>query len=149
MNAQTAKDLGLITHLVCRARVDSSVATIASEGKPANKYPGQPSNPESKVAQFASSFYSDANMPALMNGVCPEGFETEDKTVLRQIKSLSFTAPIGLRMASDLINATASTSLGDGLQMELDGLDAIFSTKDALEGLSALIENRRATYNNE
>ena len=149
MNAQTAKDLGLITHLVDVASVDSCVATIASEGKPANKYPGQPSNPESKVAQFASSFYSDANMPALMNGVCPEGFETEDKTVLRQIKSLSFTAPIGLRMASDLINATASTSLGDGLQMELDGLDAIFSTKDALEGLSALIENRRATYNNE
>ena len=149
MNAQTAKDLGLITHLVDVASVDSCVATIASEGKPANKYPGQPSNPDSKVAQFASSFYSDANMPALMNGVCPEGFETEDKTVLRQIKSLSFTAPIGLRMASDLINATASTSLGDGLQMELDGLDAIFSTKDALEGLSALIENRRATYNNE
>ena len=149
MNAQTAKDLGLITHLVDVASVDSCVATIASEGKPANKYPGQPSNPDSKVAQFASSFYSDANMAALMNGACPEGFEAEDKTVLRQIKSLSFTAPIGLRMASELINATASTSLGDGLQMELDGLDTIFSTKDALEGLSALIENRRATYNNE
>lgn len=149
MNAQTAKDLGLITHLVDVASVDSCVATIASEGKPANKYPGQPSNPDSKVAQFASSFYSDANMPSLMNGTCPEGFEAEDKTVLRQIKSLSFTAPIGLKMASDLINATASTTLGDGLQMELDGLDTIFSTKDALEGLSALIENRRATYNNE
>ena len=149
MNAQTAKDLGLITHLVDVASVDSCVASLSSEGKPANKYPGKPSNPDSKVAQFASSFYSDANMPALMSGTCPEGFETEDKTVSRQIKSLSFTAPIGLKMASDLINATASTSLGDGLQMELDGLDRIFSTKDALEGLSALIENRRATYNNE
>ena len=149
MNAQTAKDLGLITHLVDVASVDSCVVTIASEGKPANKYPGQPSNPNSKVAQFASSFYSDANMPSLMNGTCPEGFEAEDKTVLRQIKSLSFTAPIGLKMASDLINATASTTLSDGLKMELDGLDMIFSTKDALEGLSALIENRRATYNNE
>ncbi|MDG1539218.1 MAG: 3-hydroxyacyl-CoA dehydrogenase NAD-binding domain-containing protein [Candidatus Poseidonia sp.] len=149
MNAQTAKDLGLITHLVDVASVDSCVVTIASEGKPANKYPGQPSNPDSKVAQFASSFYSDANMASLMNGTCPEGFEAEDKTVLRQIKSLSFTAPIGLKMASDLINATASTTLSDGLKMELDGLDTIFSTKDALEGLSALIENRRATYNNE
>ena len=149
MNAQTAKDLGLITHLVDVASVDSCVASLSSEGKPANKYPGKPSNPDSKVAQFASSFYSDANMPALMSGTCPDGFETEDKTVSRQIKSLSFTAPIGLKMASDLINATASTSLGDGLQMELDGLNRIFSTKDALEGLSALIENRRATYNNE
>jgi enoyl-CoA hydratase/carnithine racemase len=52
-------------------------------------------------------------------------------------------------MASDLIDATASTSLEDGLQLELDGLHTIFSTKDALEGLSALIENRRPTYTNE
>jgi len=49
-------------------------------------------------------------------------------------------------MASDLIDLTASTSLSEGLQAELDGLDAIFSTSDALEGLSALIEGRRATY---
>ncbi len=142
-------DLGLITHLVDVASVDSCVDSLASEGKPANKYPGQPANPNSKVAQFASSFYSDANMPDLMSGTCPEGFEMEDKNVSRQIKSLSFTAPIGLRMASDLINATSTTTLGDGLQLELDGLHTIFSTKDALEGLSALIENRRAKYSNE
>jgi len=66
--------------------------------------------------------------------------------VARQLKALSRVAPVGLRMASDLIDLTASTSLSEGLQAELDGLDAIFSTSDALEGLSALIEGRRATY---
>jgi len=69
--------------------------------------------------------------------------------VARQIKSLSYTAPIGLKMASDLIDATATTDLSSGLKMELDGLHTIFATKDALEGLSALIENRRPTYVNE
>jgi enoyl-CoA hydratase/carnithine racemase len=49
-------------------------------------------------------------------------------------------------MASDLINATQSTTLEEGLQKELDGLHTIFATKDAHEGLSALIENRRPTY---
>ena len=88
-------------------------------------------------------------MGVLMEGGCPEGFNPEEKGVARQIKSLSFTAPIGLRMASDLIDATATTSLSDGLQMELDGLHTIFATKDALEGLSALIENRRPTYQNQ
>ena len=88
-------------------------------------------------------------MVSLIQGDCPEGFDVEEKMVARQIKSLSFTAPIGLKMASDLIDATASTSRSDGLQLELDGLNAIFSTKDALEGLSALIENRRPTYTNE
>ena len=87
-------------------------------------------------------------MEALLAGTCPDGFDAEDKTVARQLKSLKFTAPIGLVMASERIDATASMSLAEGLQLELQGLDRIFSTEDALEGLSALIEGRRATYKN-
>ena len=146
MDANTAADLGLVTHLVDVAAVDECISTLASQGKPAVKYPGQPANPSSPVAKFATSFFADENMPVLMSGACPDGFDQGEKTVARQIKSLSFTAPIGLQMASDLIDATANTDLQAGLQLELDGLNTIFSTKDALEGLSALIENRRPTY---
>jgi len=149
MNAEVAADLGLVTHLVDVAEVDAQVAELAKAGKPANKYPGAPANAQSPVAKFAQSFFTDANMATLMAGQCPEGFDAEDKTVARQIKSLSYTAPIGLKMASDLIDATATTDLSAGLKMELDGLHTIFATKDALEGLSALIENRRPTYVNE
>lgn len=149
MDANTAADLGLVTHLVDVAGVDECINTLSSEGKPAVKYPGQPANPSSSVAKFATSFFADENMPVLMSGECPEGFDQGEKIVARQIKSLSFTAPIGLQMASDLINATANTDLQAGLQLELDGLNTIFSTKDALEGLSALIENRRPTYTNQ
>ena len=148
MDAQTGHDLGLLTHLVDVAAVDGCVATLASTGKPGDKYPGRPTNQESKIAQFASAFFSDENMPAIMNGACPEGFDAEDKTVARQLKSLSRTAPIALSMASGLIDSTASTSLAVGLQMELDQLTDIFSTKDSLEGLSALIEGRKPTYTN-
>jgi hypothetical protein len=49
-------------------------------------------------------------------------------------------------MACELIDTAADTDLEDGLQGELDRLPEIFSTADALEGLSALIEGRRATY---
>ena len=149
MDANTAADLGLVTHLVDVAAVDECISTLASQGKPAVKYPGQPANPSSPVAKFATSFFADENMPVLMSGACPDGFDQGEKTVARQIKSLSFTAPIGLQMASDLIDATANTDLQAGLQLELDGLNTIFSTKDALEGLSALIENRRPTYTNQ
>ena len=122
--------------------------SVAATGKPGDKYPGRPTNQESKIAQFASAFFSDENMTAIMNGACPEGFDAEDKTVARQLKSLSRTAPIALSMASGLIDSTASTSLAVGLQMELDQLTDIFSTKDSLEGLSALIEGRKPTYTN-
>ena len=148
MNAQTATDVGLVTHLVDVNDVNATIQTIHSTGKPANKYPGTPSNGSSPVVQFAKKFYADENMATLLAGGCPEGFDVEDKTVARQMKSLKFTAPIGLAMASARIDATGSTTLSKGLEMELDGLNQIFSTEDALEGLSALIEGRRATYKN-
>ena len=148
MNAQTATDVGLVTHLVDVNDVNATIQTIHSTGKPANKYPGTPSNGSSPVVQFAKKFYADENMATLLAGGCPEGFDIEDKTVARQLKSLKFTAPIGLAMASARIDATGSTTLSKGLEMELEGLNQIFSTDDALEGLSALIEGRRATYKN-
>ncbi|MCH1442980.1 MAG: 3-hydroxyacyl-CoA dehydrogenase NAD-binding domain-containing protein [Candidatus Poseidoniaceae archaeon] len=148
MDAQTGYDLGLLTHLVDVASVDSCVEELASIGKPDNKYPGEPTNPSSPAAAFAATFYSDENMVSLMDGTCPEGFDSEDKIVSRQLKSLSRTAPIALKMASDLIDATSVTDLSAGLQMELDQLTDIFSTSDSLEGLSALIEGRKPAYSN-
>ena len=148
MDAQTGYDLGLLTHLVDVAAVDACVEQLASDGKPSNKYPGAPAQPSSAIATFASNFYSDENMASIMSGTCPEGFDAEDKNVARQMKSLSRTAPIALKMASELIDATMDTDLSAGLQMELDRLIEIFSTKDSLEGLSALIEGRKPGYTN-
>tara|TARA_B100001113_G_C21099112_1_gene617965 strand:- start:575 stop:1951 length:1377 start_codon:yes stop_codon:yes gene_type:complete len=148
MNATTASDLGLVTHLVDVNDVPQTIKNIHTSGKPEEKYPGKPLNENSPVVKFARKFFSDGNMATLLSGGCPEGFDVEDKTVARQLKSLKFTAPIGLAMASERIDATASMTLAEGLELELQGLDRIFSTEDALEGLSALIEGRRATYKN-
>jgi enoyl-CoA hydratase/3-hydroxyacyl-CoA dehydrogenase len=148
MDASTAADLGLLTHLVDVSGVGACVAELVKNGKPANKYPGQPAQPESAVAAFATSFFADENMPDLMVGNCPGGFDSADRNVSRQLKSLSRTAPIALSMASALIEESANTNLSEGLQLELDRLTEIFSTADSLEGLSALIEGRKPTYSN-
>ena len=148
MNAQMAYDIGLLTHLVDLAEVGQARNSCIKAGKPAQKYPGKPTNPDSSVVKFASNFYSDANLTTLLSGGCPEGYDAEDKSISRQLKNLKYTAPIALSMASELIDITASTTLEQGLDSELAKLTDIFSTRDALEGLSALIEGRRATYNN-
>ena len=148
MNAQMAYDIGLLTHLVDLAEVGQATNSCIKAGKPAQKYPGKPTNPDSSVVKFASDFYSDANLTTLLSGGCPEGYDAEDKSISRQLKNLKYTAPIALSMASELIDITASTTLEQGLESELAKLTDIFSTRDALEGLSALIEGRRATYNN-
>ena len=148
MNSQIAYDIGLLTHLVDLSEVDAAVRQCSQSGKPANKYPGKPSNNASPVVKFALDFYSDNNLSTLLSGGCPEGYDVEEKTISRQLKNLKYTAPIALSMASELIDITSNTSLSEGLDSELSKLTDIFSTKDALEGLSALIEGRRPTYNN-
>ena len=70
--------------------------------------------------------------------------------VMRQVKLISYTAPIALEIASDLLEIANSdeVSLTDGLNQELAKLEAIFSTNDAFEGLSSLIEGRKPSYTN-
>tara|TARA_Y100000589_G_scaffold328834_1_gene373827 strand:- start:1336 stop:3426 length:2091 start_codon:yes stop_codon:yes gene_type:complete len=148
MNAQTAYDIGLLTHLVDVAEVNQATLNCVDSGKPSDKYAAKPTNSDSPVVKFATDFYSDENLAVLIAGGCPDGYDAEDKTISRQLKNLKYTAPIALSMASDLIDITATTTLQEGLDSELSKLTDIFSTRDALEGLSALIEGRRASYNN-
>ena len=146
LDAESAKALGLLTHLVDPSAVETTVSAIAAQGKPGEKYPSKPADSEHSVVSFATSFYSDDNIVSLLSGRVPEGFDSEDKVVSRQLKSLTRTAPIALSMASDLLDTATLSDLNSGLESELQGLDSIFSTDDALEGLSALIEGRRPEY---
>ena len=146
LDAESAKALGLLTHLVDPSAVETTVSAIAAQGKPGEKYPCKPADSEHSVVSFATSFYSDDNIVSLLSGRVPEGYDSEDKVVSRQLKSLSRTAPIALSMASDLLDTATRSDLNSGLESELQGLDSIFSTDDALEGLSALIEGRRPEY---
>jgi enoyl-CoA hydratase/3-hydroxyacyl-CoA dehydrogenase len=148
LDAASAEALGLLTHLVEPSQVEATVISMVSAGKPGQKYPGQPAAPGNPTVAFASSFYSEDNMSSLLSGDVPEGFETDDKVVSRQLKSLSRAAPIALSMASDLLDSVAGSDLESGLERELEGLEVIFGTTDALEGLSALIEGRRPSYSN-
>ena len=148
LDAATAEAFGLLTHLVEPSQVENTVTSIASTGKPEDKYPGRPSSYEHPTVAFATSFYSDRNMSLLMSGEVSVGFDATDKMVSRQLKSLSRAAPIALSTANDLLNVTTGSDLKAGLESELVGLEGIFKTVDALEGLSALIEGRRPSYTN-
>ena len=148
LDATSAEALGLLTHLVEPSQVEATVASIAVAGKPEDKYPGSPADPENATVAFATSFYSDGNMSSLMSGKVPDGFDITDKVASRQLKSLSRAAPIALSMANDLLDAAADSDLKAGLEGELKGLEEIFGTSDALEGLAALIEGRRPNYTN-
>ncbi len=149
LDSGTARAMGLVTHLVDPSEVGATITSLVGT-KPDEKYPGKPSEETSPVVSFASTFYSDTNMESISMGKCPEGFDPNDKSVERQLKMLSRSAPIALEIAGYLLNVAVITGndLEGGLSMELENLEEIFGTADALEGLSALIEGRRPEYNN-
>ena len=151
LNAETAEAFGLITHLVDQNNVTKTIGKIIANGKPNNKYRGQPIDYENKNVIFAKSFYSDDNMKEILNGSKPNNTSgLEESMILRQMKSISYTAPIALKTAANLLEIANSENITliDGLSQELENLEKIFTTADALEGLSALIEGRRPSYTN-
>ena len=150
LDSETASALGIITHLVESSDIPNIITEISSEGKPENKYPAEPKDKNHPVSLFAMKFYKNENMSKIMSGKIPDNFEEDNKKVVRQMKSLSFTAPIALEIANQLLNDAISTGddLDRGLNLELAQLNTIFESKDALEGLSALIEGRRPKYHN-
>ena len=64
--------------------------------------------------------------------------------------SRTIVSTSSLEIANQLLNDAISTGddLDRGLNLELAQLNTIFESKDALEGLSALIEGRRPKYHN-
>jgi len=145
IDGQMAYYLGLIDELVSLGEVESTVLALAGRGKPDAKYSGAPEEITPRIGEIMR-FYSDKGLPHVLSGRTPVGFDAEDELVVKQLKSISRAAPIALRMASELIDESARTNLEAGLQLELDRLPEIFGTDDALEGLSALIEARRPSY---
>ena len=150
LDSETASALGIITHLVESSDIPNIISEISLEGKPENKYPAEPKDKNHPASLFAMKFYKNENMSKIMSGKIPDNFEEDNKKVVRQMKSLSFTAPIALEIANQLLNDAISTGddLDRGLNLELAQLNTIFESKDALEGLSALIEGRRPKYHN-
>lgn len=61
-------------------------------------------------------------------------------------KKVKFKAPLALARSMELIDKGAPLELDQALKLEMDSLEWIFSTKDALEGLSSLIEKKRPQY---
>ena len=150
LDSNVASALGIITHLTDPADINETVITLSKQGKPQNKYPSQPKDSNHPISKFAKEFYTNENMNEIMSGKIPEAFNGDEILASRQIKSLGFTAPIALGIANNLLNEAIETGndLNAGLEKELSNLNIIFQSKDALEGLSALIEGRRPSYTN-
>lgn len=97
-------------------------------------------------AELASIVFSDANVENTLAKQSIADLKPEYLPHLEKVqKTLSYKAPLALKMAHRLINSSACPSIDEGLALELASLKEIFSSEDAYEGLSSL-GKRRPVY---
>jgi enoyl-CoA hydratase/3-hydroxyacyl-CoA dehydrogenase len=131
INAEDAHKLGIVTHLVSPADVPAAVKELASQGKP-DKYA-----PRDLPEQFKSAAIMgrDENVARLLSGQLPDG--VPDEIAAKTAKFIGYKAPLALKIANEIIDAQVGKSISEAVEIELSRLNEIFSTADALEGLSS------------
>ena len=146
LDSNLAFSMGYLTDVVDYSGLEKAISDIAN-GKvdhPSHRY--LPSNPEDTLIKQIMEVYGDDWQSRLM-GPSSELNPFE----VRQSKFIGRNAPVSIKMASELIDI-ANKSREDptaGLQSELDGLDTIFSTKDALMGLKGVLSGERVQFSGE
>jgi len=136
INAQDADTLGIITKLVKPSEVEAAIQKLVAEGKP-EKY-REREIPE-KFKPYATAC-SQENVARLLSGNPPEGVSEE--FAARTTKVVGFKAPLALKISNEIIDQQAGKSIEEAMEIELGRLNEIFSTADALEGLSSLGRKR-------
>jgi enoyl-CoA hydratase/3-hydroxyacyl-CoA dehydrogenase len=136
ISAADAHALGIVTKLVEPAEVDAAIQALAAGAKP-DKYRTR-DIPE-KFKAFATLF-GPGNVATLLAGKNPGGAHAEPAGKL--LKTLGYKAPVALRIADAIVDRQAGRPMREAMEIELGRLQDIFSTADALEGLSTVGRRR-------
>jgi len=136
ISAQDAHALGIVTELVMPAEVESAIKELVAAAKP-EKYKER--DIPQKFKPFAQVCNKD-NVARLLAGKMPQG--VAEKLAAGTAKVIGFKAPVALKVSNEIIDRQVGKSMEDAVEIELDRLNEIFSTADALEGLSSLGRKR-------
>ena len=79
---------------------------------------------------------SSENVVRLLAGKQPEGIP--DDLAAKTAKIVGYKAPLALKLADEIIDQQIGKSISEAVEIELERAKEIFSTTDALEGLSSL-----------
>ena len=145
LTSDIAHSMGFITSLVEFKDLDRTLENIISGKIEARGYQFGPRDPDDEAIKQIMRVYGSNWKENILKGGGSSEF------ISKQSKMISRNAPIAVEVASRLMDI-ANESREDfeiGLNEELRGLNGIFSTSDALEGLKGVIEGRRVLYKGE
>ena len=89
------------------------------------------------------SLFADDKISWLLSGNLAKSADALEAQIGKKI---SYKAPLALKLANNIIDEGLKISLDEGIQIELKHLTEIFSSKDAYEGLTSILQKRRPNY---
>jgi len=143
LDAKTAASIGLVEYVVPHDEIDGRILALAN-GKEVVTKSTKRNIVLTEEFKAIQRQFTDENIQGTLSGA------GEPSAIVKPIaKTISYKAPLAIKLANRLIDEGSKLPLGDGLQLELDHLKEIFSTKDAFEGLSSVVARRRPVFKGE
>ena len=140
IDAKTAALIGLVEYVIPSDEVDNKITEIVKSGKLIKKTQKKEVKLPEKF-QRIKDYFSDENIQSLLSGK-----DDLDELGQKIAKTISYKAPIAIKLANKIIDDGSKLELNKGLEIELNYLSEIFSTKDALEGLNSVIKRKRPEF---
>ena len=132
ISAQEALDIGLVDYVLPHEQIDEMIISFAKEGMLVpNK--GKDTEKLPPEWQKIKALFADKNIDAWLNS---KYLNSNDPLEAKIAGIIAEKAPIAVRLANKIIDVGYKKSLKAGMKEELKHLHEIFSTKDALTGLS-------------
>ena len=133
LSAVAAARAGLVLEVAPLDQLDAAALRWLESGVP-DRYAGGDG-----AGAAVDEAYADGGVGTLLAGHAPRGLSDEATALLeKDLRAIGRKAPLALREAARLVDASAGTELEAGLQEELDALPGIFGTHDALVGLRSV-----------
>jgi enoyl-CoA hydratase/3-hydroxyacyl-CoA dehydrogenase len=148
IDARTAHSIGLVEYICDASELDEKVNAIALSPERAITKAKKETARGEVPPEFEKiiSLFSDENIASLLDW---KRLKADNEQTAKIAKAVSYRAPIAIRMANEIIDKEFGKPLREAIKIELENLQKIFGTADALEGLKSVVERRRPTYRGE
>jgi enoyl-CoA hydratase/3-hydroxyacyl-CoA dehydrogenase len=132
ISAQDALDIGLVDYIFPHEQIDEMIISLARQGKLVpNK--GKDTDKLPPDWQKIKELFADKNIKAWLSS---KYLNSDDPLTAKTARILAEKAPIALKLANKIVDTGFKKPLKNGMKLELKHLNEIFSTKDALTGLT-------------
>ena len=132
ISAAEAHAIGIVDYVFSPAEIEQKLRELLVKG---NLAPGKGKKPEELPPDWhrLRELFRDETIEAWLSG---KFLDSEDPLEAQTARTIAGNAPIALQLANQIIDEGLDLPLAEATKLELDHLNEIFSTADALTGLS-------------